>query len=164
MNKQDSSSGVREEIITGGEGDIVQKMVEVEFESSELLPDTPPDVSGVFVRHEDNSVVVGTGNMSVDMALDENGAPQLNTSYDGPDVQVVVTHDTLVYRDDTELKPPDELSGGPIQQVVNPGSMDEITKDCHITAWGTKRGDRVVAETLVYSAPMVVMMDRGTAP
>ena len=47
--------------------------------------------------------------------------------------------------------PPPE--GQKIQQVVEPGSVDEIGQASMITVWGKKTGDRFIADILVYSLP-----------
>jgi hypothetical protein len=38
-----------------------------------------------------------------------------------------------------------------IQQQVEPGSLDEIGSNSMISAWGERRGDRVIATVLLYS-------------
>ena len=64
-------------------------------------------------------------------------------------VEVVVNHDTQVYRDTTEYN--FKAAGeGKIQQTVKPGSVDEISKNMMVVVWGEKQGDRVVAKTLTY--------------
>jgi hypothetical protein len=45
-------------------------------------------------------------------------------------------------------------SGGPtIQQVVEPGTLDEIGDGSMLTVWGKKTGDRIIADVLVYTQP-----------
>ncbi len=49
---------------------------------------------------------------------------------------------------------PDALpSDGKVQQKVAPGSLDELSKNSIISAWGERRGDRVIATILLYEQP-----------
>jgi hypothetical protein len=43
--------------------------------------------------------------------------------------------------------------GQKIQQVLGPGSLDDIGESSMIYIWGRKTGDRFIAEILVYSPP-----------
>jgi hypothetical protein len=70
----------------------------------------------------------------------------------------VVTKDTQVYRDATALNPEQPPQGGPVQQKVEPGSLDEVGENSIIMAWGERRGERLVARVLMYSKPMVFKM------
>ena len=71
-------------------------------------------------------------------------------------VEVVVTPDTIIYRDETEIPvgEPGEQSGErTIQQVVKLiHSLEEVGKNFELQVWGERRGDRVVAEVLVYKS------------
>lgn len=70
---------------------------------------------------------------------------------DGPQVEVVVTHDTLIYKDVTDMPAP--KSGSDVQvlaQVVEPGSLDDLNENSIVTMWGQKQGDRTIADVIVY--------------
>ena len=122
---------------------------------AEELPKTDPEVRGIFVSRQDNSLFVGTGQVTIMAQVDENGNTDSGSSYDGPKVEVVTTGDTQIYRDDT-LKDLKELpSGEQVQQKVVPGSLDEVGENSAIQAWGKKVGDRLIADVLVYSQPQV---------
>ena len=108
------------------------------------LPQNTPDVRGVVVRRQDKSLFVGTGRLT--RMSDE--AP---TTYDGPVLEVVVTHDTQIFCDDTARSAPD-LQADKIQQVVKPCSLDDIAPNIAIQVWGEKTGDRTVARILVSQA------------
>jgi hypothetical protein len=78
-----------------------------------------------------------------------------NSSYEGALMEVVVTSQTKIYKDVTSRQfggPAPE--GGKVQQIVEPGSLDEIGQDSSITVWGKKTGERFIA-CLQYS-PVVV--------
>jgi hypothetical protein len=49
-----------------------------------------------------------------------------STTHDGPTVEVVVTPQTIVYRDVTFRQFNGQLPSGKIQQVVEQGSLDEV--------------------------------------
>jgi hypothetical protein len=125
------------------------------------LPSTPPDANGIFTKREDNSIYIGTGQITFAIRRDGSGGPgDASSSYDGPVVEIVVTNATKVYQDVTmSSSSPEELpSGGSVQQKVAPGSVEEIGQNSHVTAWGKKVGDRIIADVLVYSSPMILKM------
>ena len=127
--------------------------IELKMNGAKELPQTPPEVTGVFDHREDNSIFVGTGNMGIVVDGKEGGKPA--ASYDGPVVEVVVTGETEVFQDVTftgELPEP----GQEIQQKVAPGSIEDIGESSMVMVWGRKSGDRVIAEVLMFSAPMVM--------
>lgn len=127
------------------------------------LPDEPTAASGVFVRREDNSIVVGTGNidLEVDVSVDPETGQETTTltpRTDGPEIEVVMTHDTLVYRDVTDFS----LDGAASDAVVESGereivqavkqveAADEIGENMELQVWGERSGDRIIATIVVY--------------
>lgn len=119
----------------------------LDLEPAAEMPDAPADATAPFLRREDNSLFVGTGTMSGVLV---DGKWQLR--HDGPVVEVVATHDTLIYRDDTLQQLGGVASSGPVQQDLTPGTLDEIDETHIVQAWGERRGDRVVAEVIVFLA------------
>jgi hypothetical protein len=117
----------------------------VETEPAAEMPETAPDVAGLYVRREDNRLFLGTGSLS---AVKVEGVWEYH--HDGPVVEIVTTHDTRVYRDDTLQQVGEELPSGPLQQVLTPTIVDEIDGRCAVSAWGERRGDRLVAEVVVF--------------
>jgi len=120
----------------------------VEILPAKELPSASADVRGVFVRREDNTIIVGTGEVRVNLRDGE-----IHSDHDGPEVEVVVTHDTMIYRDKTQYAT-DEVEDGKLQQVVKPGSLEEIEKHSFISVWGQERGSRLFAGVLVYKIPL----------
>jgi hypothetical protein len=119
---------------------------------AEELPQTPAEVGGVFDHRQNNSIFVGTGLVMMGVQKDESGNVVTSSSHDGPTVEVVVTAQTTVYQDMTMRQfdgPPPQ--GQKIQQVVEPGSLDEIDQNSAITVWGRQTGERVIADVLVYT-------------
>ncbi|UCC63598.1 MAG: hypothetical protein JSV36_00625 [Anaerolineae bacterium] len=120
---------------------------EFELVPAAELPTASFDINGLFLRREDNSIIVGTGQVRVTM---QGG--RVAGTHNGPEAEVVVTHDTLVYCDKTEYGT-DVIVDGKLQQVVKPGSLEEIEKYSFTFAWGEKRGDRLFATVLLYKIP-----------
>ncbi|UCC63600.1 MAG: hypothetical protein JSV36_00635 [Anaerolineae bacterium] len=141
---QVTGEGSGPRVIRGGPGGTQS----LEIVPAEELPSAPADVRGLYVRREDNSLLVGTGEFMLNIRDGE-----VISDYDGPEVEVVVTHDTVVYRDKTQYGT-DEAKDGEIQQVVRSGSLEEIEKHSLISVWGQERGSRLFAEVLVYKIPL----------
>jgi len=111
------------------------------------LPDREADAAGIFVRRLDNSFIIGTGtvHMNVDMSVPER---PIVASHEGPEIEIVTNRDTIIYRDETEAAG----QSNRVQQVVRRvDSLEEISELTYLSAWGTQRGDRLIAELLVYS-------------
>ena len=130
----------------GGEGGVVRQFGISPLERPEELPDEEPDVSGVFTRRDGNSLFLGTGGYSVKVGPD--GPPEVD--YDGPEVEVVVTHDTEIYAETIEMD--FEVDTMHMQRTLEPASLDDIVQGTSAQAWGEKRGDRIVARVLVYQS------------
>jgi hypothetical protein len=130
----------------------------IKVEPSHELPDRPADVNGVFVRRQDNSIFVGTGAIELDVEVEvKDGREErtVTTHHSGPEVEVVTTRDTIIYRDETDISPGalgSRKSGEiAIEQVIRPtDSLEEVGEHTELQVWGDRRGDRVVAEVVVY--------------
>ncbi len=131
----------------------------VQIKSSDILPakelpQTPADVRGLFDHRQDQSIFVGTGRVQMSVMKDQSGQVHTSASHSGPVVEVVVTSQTKIYKDVTMNQfngPPPQ--GQKIQQVVEPGSLDEVGQNSTLTVWGRQTGDRYIADVLVYSPP-----------
>ena len=111
------------------------------------LPGPPMMRRAVLVRRQDNSLFIGVPLRNV-AAVDPSGTVSQTDGFDGPVVEVVVTHETKVYQDVTFQN----YSGacGQIQQVLAPGSLDDTTDSTTFLVWGQRNGDRIIASHLVY--------------
>lgn len=137
-----------QDIIVSDSGDVKTSTgAFIETERAAEMPDVAADVAGLFVRREDNSLFVGTGSLSAVLVDGE-----WKSHHDGPVVEVVTTHETLIYRDDTLRQLGGVAPSGSIKQVLKPGSLDELGNNSTLQAWGERRGDRLVAEVVVFSA------------
>lgn len=122
------------------------------------LPDEPSAAFGVLVSREDNTLLVGTGNIDLEVDVEVDGDTGQETTTliprtDGPQLEVVITPDTIIYRDVTDLSvPPDQESGERevVQQLRQVDSADDVTGNLELEIWGERRGDRIVATVLVY--------------
>lgn len=124
------------------------------IEPAKELPATQPEVNGLFVERKDNSIFVGTGDVTVRMQANPGESPQADASFSGPKVEVVISADTIVYHDTTQLDP--ENPESTVQQTVELSTIDEITEQSSITVWGRKAGDRVIADVVMFSTPFMI--------
>ncbi len=133
-----------------------------DWQPAKELPQTPADAEGVFDHRKDNSIFVGTGRVRKVPQTDQSGNVAVSLTHDGPTVEVVVTPQTIVYRDVTMEQFNGQRPSGTtnVQQVVEPGTLDEIGENCPIAAWGKKTGDRLIADMLVYTPPPPVLNAR----
>jgi hypothetical protein len=147
-----SSGGPIFSLGKGGENSV--RINADDIQPAKELPQIPADVRGLFVRRQDNSIFIGTGRVMIGVSRDQSGKVETSSNHDGPEVEVVVTSQTKVYRDVTMKQfngPPPQ--GQKIQQVLEDGSLDEVGQASLVTVWGKKTGDRFIAEILVYSLP-----------
>jgi hypothetical protein len=154
LNGQPISGGGFNLFPGGGNGRQEVRINADDIQPAKELPQTPADVRGLFDRRENNSIYVGTGQVTMMVQRDQSGNVESSSNATGPTVEIVVTNDTIVYHDTTleqyNGQPP---AGEKIQQVVEPGSLDDIGENSTITVWGKKTGDRVIADILVYTTP-----------
>ena len=150
QNAAGGGPGGKNMISVGGPGG-AGKTFELNIKPAEELPVTEPEAAGMFVERKDNSIFVGTGNVSVMVKAQPGEEPQVDSSFSGPKVEVVVSANTVVYKDTTNLDP--ENPGAEVQQTVELSTIDEITEQSQITVWGRKAGDRVIADIIVFSSP-----------
>ena len=151
------SSGGPGMFFGNGNGKQQVRISSKDFLPAKELPQTPALARGVFVRRQDNSIFVGTGNVRLTVQKDRSGNVQSSADHDGPTVEVVVTGQTTVYEDVTMQQfsgPPPQ--GQKIQQVVQPGTLDRLGETSTVTVWGRKTDDRIIADVLVYTPPAVI--------
>jgi hypothetical protein len=141
----------------GGNGDNVSFKVKV-IPAAEL-PTTQPEVTGPFVERKDNTIVVA----SIPMKTAGGGVvagPNARLEVENrPKMEVVVTNETIIYRETTEPgRPPSAISGEveTIQQTVEESTLDDLNSQSLVTVWGRKSGDRIIAEVLLYSNLVII--------
>jgi len=154
--------------------------IEIDFTNAEEIPQTAPETVGLVTAADGDTLTVQEFNMNntlgmtgesgvvvqsveidVDNAedLDELPLPEFMGA-EGPVTEVVITHDTEIFKDitfgeiaiigdgDTLPDLPDE-----IKIKVEPGEADEIGTNSVVTIWGGRRGDRVTADVILFQPP-----------
>jgi hypothetical protein len=107
------------------------------------IPTTAPEISGLLVERKDNTVILQTVSFDAGSgwALGDADEPMDTTS--GPEVEVVITGETTIYRTNYEV------SGSSIQQVVRETTLDELNSQMMITVWARQEGDRIIADLIL---------------
>jgi hypothetical protein len=142
----------------GGKGGVME--FSINLIPAEELPRAQPEIIGLFAERKDHAIIVQstslkTGGPGVVVHKGEDGAilPSSNMIY-GSKVEVVVTNETMIYRDTTEIAKPTSSGTQTIQQTVEEATLDDLNAQSEITVWGRKSGDRITAEVLLYSNPV----------
>jgi hypothetical protein len=115
---------------------------------AEELPQTPPEIEGLFVERQDNAIIVED-----DQPIGDSISGSPVGLGGGPKLEVVVTAETLLYHDTTQ--PPTRRPTGNdprvIQQTVEEGTLDDLSiSQSLVMVWGRQSGDRIIAEVMVY--------------
>lgn len=125
--------------------------ISVDFKPAEELPERPADVVGMFDHRQDKSIFIEVGGR-VTVQRDKDGNATGDST--GEMTEIVVTTQTTIYEDVTMRQYDDQPTGEAqtIQQVLEPGSLDDIGPAYRILVWGRESGGRFIAEILVYAA------------
>ena len=107
------------------------------------IPTTTPEVMGLLVERKDNVMALQTASFDPGSGwhLGDSNAPMDASS--GPEVEVVITNATTIYRDDFEF------NQDSVQQTVEETTLDYIDSQMLITVWGRKNGERIIADILL---------------
>ena len=138
----------------------------IDMKPAPELPTTQPEAAGSLVERKDNTLTIqvfsmeagGGGIVVSSVSVSGESSTVTSEGNDGPKVEVVVTRETKIYKDVT----PFDLSAAPsgetqtLQQVVEPGSLDDLGKQATVSAWGRKNGDRIIADVVLYTAPIMI--------
>ena len=152
-----SGSGrVMQSVKVGSDGAAVSVQTTI-IPAAELPPEEAA-AFGIVLNHQDDVLTVGTGaiELAVEVKVDAaTGQEQTSVvpSTNGPELEVVLTHDTLLYRDitDVEGQTPDESGEVTIIQEIRPVTdSGAIEEQMEVQVWGERRGDRIVADVLVF--------------
>ena len=137
----------------------------VQLVPAQELPKTAPEVTGQFVERKDNTIILtsapletGGGGVVMDSQSGGESDNESLTSKElpsGPKVEVIVTSETMIYRDTTGFSQPSG-ENETIQETVGEGTLDDLNSDSMVRVWGRKSGDRIIANILFYSSPMVI--------
>jgi len=160
LNTQRGKGATGGPMLFSSSGPNGSQKVSVQLEPSQELPATKADIVGLFKQRSDASIFVGTGEVKTTASMAADGSVSMSSENDGPTVEVVVTHDTVIYRDVTMKQFDGPPESGKMRQVVEPGTLDEIGDNSMLQVWGERSGDRIVATVLVYFSPAAF---RGTS-
>lgn len=144
-----AGSGPKIAISKGGPGG-KSVPIELDIKPAKELPQTQPEANGILTERKDNSLFIGTGNVTVRASSEGD----VDSNYDGPVIEVVVTQDTKIYRDITNIDP--ENLEESIQQQVELAAVDDIGGQATISVWGRKVGDRIIADVVFFSQPFLM--------
>jgi hypothetical protein len=122
------------------------------------LPDEEAVASGIVLDRRDDVLTVGTGDIELDVEVevDANTGQETTSvvpSTNGPELEVVLTRDTRLYQDVTDIagQLPDESGDVTIVQEIRPvKDSSQIEVQMEVQVWGERRGDRIVAGVLVF--------------
>lgn len=137
----------------------------VQLVRAKELPKTQPEVTGQFVERKDNTIMISSAPMETGgggVVMDSSsggGDDQSLTAKDtpkGPKVEVVVTSETIIYRDTTDFNQSPSNGNATVQETVGEGTLDDLNSDSMLRVWGRKSGDRIVADILFYSSPLMI--------
>ncbi len=124
------------------------------------LPDEEASASGIVLDRQDDTLTVGTGGieLSVEVEVDPSTGQEARSvvpSTNGPELEVVLTRDTLLYLDMTDVagQMPDQSGEVTITQEIRPiTDSSQIETQMEIQVWGERRGDRIVADIVVFGS------------
>ncbi len=153
-------------------------MMMPEFTPADEMPKEEPELIGLVSSLEGDTLtvqefnmndtlgIVGEGGVFVsesEIAVSEEDMESENVSieYTGADglvTEVVITHDTKIYKDKTQFSGYVQMEEGSempempdkIEQKIEPGTADEIGTNATVTVWGERRGDRVIATFILF--------------
>ena len=122
------------------------------------LPDEEAAAFGIVIGRQDDTLTVGTGaiELAVEVEVDAGtGQEKMSVvpSSNGPELEVLLTRDTLLYRDVTDIagQMPDESGEVTIMQEIRPVTdSSQIQEQMEVEVWGERRGDRIVAEVVIF--------------
>jgi hypothetical protein len=108
---------------------------------SDLIPQRDTDVTGEITHIQDNSIFVSA--VVLDGVMDPN-------NQNLPDVEVVVTKDTKIYRPAGTETTTDSSGKAVEQKKYEVVTINDLTSNDILNVWGEKRGDRYYAAVLTF--------------
>jgi len=140
--------------------------ISVQITPAPELPTTRATLIGSFIERKDNSIIVASAPMEagkggIVLSISNGGGSDEGPSTsgsapDGPKVEVVISNQTTVYLENTEMGEPNPNEiNKVVQQTVTKGSLDDLTTESFVSVWGRKSGDRVIADVVLFSNPVM---------
>lgn len=122
------------------------------------LPAATPELTGLFISRENNTILLQSMNgmkVKVVKQNDEVSVSPADGSDEGPKVEVVITGQTKIWRDTTQISGPPGSGEVGVQQTVEDGTLDDLNQQSMLMVWGRKNGDRIIADAISYSNPVI---------
>jgi hypothetical protein len=128
------------------------------------VPITEADARGDITTRDGNSIMV-CDTASINPNHKPNHQPEVpanDSNTESPtnqnclsEFEVVITHDTVLLHDVTSRQygsatKPASGEDTIMNQVVEPGTLDDIGVGTRVFVWGRRSGNRIVADTLLY--------------
>lgn len=158
-----------EETAVSGDGGRVLQTVQVDNNGASVsvqttilpaaeLPDEEAAAFGIVLARQDDTLTIGTGDLELNVDVEVDGATGQETtsvvpSTNGPELEVVLTRDTILYREVTDIagQMPDQSGEVIIMQEIRPVTdSSQIETQMEVQVWGERRGDRVIATVVVF--------------
>lgn len=119
------------------------------------LPDRPPDAGGVFLRYENDNPIIGTGETSIlaDPQAFQEGILSVHVEHSGPELEVVITPNTIIYQDVTDMSFLEDNPSGEYtiqQMLIEVKTINKLGEYDHVSVWGEIKGDRIIAVVFVF--------------
>jgi hypothetical protein len=95
------------------------------------LPTTSPDVTGAFLTRQDKIITIETTSLGATGPVETSNTK----SQSGPQVEVVVTSQPMVYRETTQPGEPLSAENQLIQQTVEQDTLDALDSRSMIMVW-----------------------------
>jgi hypothetical protein len=113
------------------------------------LPAALPAVTGQFIGRQDNTIIVEVKSLETGGMI--SSSPSNTRNQRGPQVEVVITSTTMIYRETTNPSEPLSAENQTIRQTVEPATLDDLDPRSMVMVWGRKSGDRVIADVLMFA-------------
>jgi hypothetical protein len=136
------------------------KSVMIKLKPAPELPTQAADLRGLITDIQDNSLYVAQMN-NIQVSVSNGKTQMLQPTPAGPYTEVVVSKDTKIWRDVT-MEDNKQPSGGTadqpveIQQKVEASDISAIAAGSFAQIWGQRRGDRLIADTIVVQGIAVI--------
>jgi len=151
-----SGGRVMQSVKVGNDG--VPVSIQTTILPSDELPTDEAVAFGIVIGRQDDTLRVGTGDieLAVEVEVDASTGQERSSvvpSTNGPELEVILTRDTLLYRDVTDIagQIPDQSGEVTIMQDIRPVTdSNQIKEQMEIQVWGERHGDRVIASIVVF--------------
>lgn len=165
VTNPNTNDGLDGMVMEGNEGELAENggTIEMPLESATELPESEPEAVGFVLEREDDTFTIGTGEPKISVEMNDDGTPNINISgTEGPSVEVVITRDTQIFEDVTDPTAMFSGESESLQQEVKlVDSLEDVdTNDATMIVWGTKRGERVIADVVVVIPSLMVEADQ----